>query len=180
MKLHILALFTGLILLASCSTNDKTKEHAAVNYQSVEQVLKPFSDLKLLDTFRMVLTGDKPKNMQIKLSIISHTGKLIYTKDIAAKGLLDVYKETVDLSKEANQIGFIKEEAKLLFDEENFLEPAVVKSMKADEDVPDPAFFEELKQSGLPGFSYRLGLEDHVYIAWSKKENKVKIYYRCC
>jgi hypothetical protein len=180
MKLPILALITGLIFLASCSTNDKPNTQSTIKYQSVEQVVKPFSDLKLLDTFRMVLTGDKPKNMQIKLSIISHTGKVIYTKDIAAKGLLDVYKETVDLSKEAKQISFIKQEAKLLFDEENFLEPAVLRSMKADKDVPDAAFFKELKQSGLPGFSYRLGLEDHVYVAWSKKENKVKIYYRCC
>lgn len=68
----------------------------------------------------------------------------------------------------------------IFFAEDNFLEPAVMPEDKADSYVPDKALYEELKKSGLNGFKYRLGKENNIYIAWSEKEQKVKIYYNCC
>lgn len=179
MKLF-LSLFIGVFILSGCSTNDRPGKAPVVNSQSVKQVAKPFSDKILADTFRVVLTGGKPKDMQLRFSIISHTGKVIYTRNLGGKELLDAYKETVDLKKSGNKVSFIKNEFDLFFEDENFLEPAVTETEEPDQFVPDKAFYAELRQSGLNGFKYRLGQENKVYIAWSAKENKVKIYYKCC
>lgn len=176
----LLPLFIGLIFFASCSTNDKPGKQEAINNQSVKQMAKPFSDKLLADTFRVVLSGEKPKDMLLKFTIISHAGEVIYTRNLQGKELLDAYKETVDLKKRASQVSFIRKEFDLFFEDENFLEPAVTETEEPDQFVPDKAFYAELRQSGLNGFTYRLGQENKVYIAWSSKENKVKIYYKCC
>lgn len=180
MKLNLLLIFIGILSLASCSSDTKsTRQEVTINEQ-VKQITKPFSDLEKLDTFRVVLVGDKPKNMVLKLSITSHEGKQIYAQNFEAKTLIDHYKQTVDLKKKDKQVAFIKQEFEMFFEDENFLEPAVTESEEPDQFVPDKAFYAELKQSGLNGFMYRLGQENKVYIAWSSREQKVKIYYKCC
>lgn len=180
MKLNILAFFCLIAALSSCSSDTKRETRLVTENEQVKQVVKPFSDPELADTFRVVLQGDKPKNMTLNFSVISHAGEQIYSQNFEAKKLIDLYKQTVDLKKEDKQIAFIKQEYELFFEDENFLEPAVTETETPDQFVPDKAFFAELKQSGLNGFMYRLGQENKVYIAWSAKEKKVKIYYKCC
>ncbi len=180
MKLNLLIIFCILTAFSSCSTDTKHKSQVDTVNQLAKQVVKPFSDAQLADTFRVVLKGDKPKNMLMRFTIISHTGQQIYSQDFDAKQLIDLYKQTVDLKKEDKQIAFIKEEFEMFFEDENFLEPAVTETETPDQFVPDKGLFAELKQSGLNGFMYRLGQENKVYIAWSAKEKKVKIYYKCC
>jgi hypothetical protein len=180
MKLNLSLLFLGLIALASCSSDSEKKTGSVVVNQEVKQIAKPFSDLDRADTFKVVLSGTKPKDMMLKFSIISFEGKEIYVKNFQASELVDHYKETVDLKKEASQLSFIKEEFNGFLDEENFLEPAVTEAEEAGKQVPDKAFFEELKKSGLNGYQYRTGQENKVYIAWSAKEKRVKVYYNCC
>ena len=177
MKLHTLLLFIAVLSLASCSSDKETENSDVSVNEQVKEITKPFSDNEKPDTFRIVLSGHKPKDMRLQFSIISHEGKQIYTQNLEAKILLDNYKQTVDLKKEAKQIAFIKQEFNMFFDDDNFLEPAVTETEEADQFVPDKAFYTELKQSGLNGFMYRLGQENKVYIAWSAREQKVKIYY---
>lgn len=180
MKLKILLVFIGVLSLASCSSDPKSNTRKVEVHEQVKQIIKPFSDLEQADTFRVVLTGDKPKNMMLKFSIIAHDGKQIYAQNLEAKTLIDHYKQSVDLKKEDKQLAFMKQEFDMFFEEDNFLEPAVTESEEPDQFVPDKAFYAELKQSGLNGFMYRLGQENKVYIAWSNREQKVKIYYKCC
>lgn len=143
-------------------------------------VLWSFTDTVKLDTFKLVLKGDKPKNMEFIFTITPSDGKPVYSKIIKTKELLDNYKEDLDLGKEKKQVNFIKEELNLFFDEENLLEPAVTESEEPDKNTPDKKFFAELKQSGLNGFQYRTGKESKIYIGWSASEKKVKPYYECC
>lgn len=180
MKLNALLLFVGILSLASCSSDPKSTTTETTVHEQVNQIVKPFSDLEKLDTFRVVLTGSKPNDMVLKFSIIGHNGQQLYTQNFDGKTLVDGYKQTVDLKKEDKQIAFLQEELKTFFEDENFLEPAVTESEDPDQFVPDKGFFAELKQSGLNGFKYRLGQENKVYIAWSAREQKVKIYYKCC
>jgi hypothetical protein len=180
MKLRILLLFIAVLSLASCSSDPKSGTSNIKVAEQVKQITKPFSDLEQVDTFKVVLTGDKPKNMMFKFSITAHGGKEIYLQNFEAKTLIEHYKQTVDLKKEDKQIAFIKQEFDMFFEEDNFLEPAVTETEDPDQFVPDKAFYAELKQSGLNGFMYRLGQENKVYIAWSEREQKVKIYYKCC
>ena len=180
MKLNTLLLFIAVLSLASCSSETKTNADKVTVSEQIKQITKPFSDTDKLDTFRVVLLGEKPKDMRLQFSITSHDGKQIYTQAFDAKTLIDNYKQTVDLKKEAKQINFIKQEFEMFFEDDNILEPAVTETEEPDQFVPDKAFFAELKQSGLNGFMYRLGQENKVYIAWSAREQKVKIYYKCC
>jgi hypothetical protein len=143
-------------------------------------VLKHFSDSLKTDTFNIELTGDHPKNMSLKFVIKNYNGEVIYTKLIKATEIIENYKHSVKLDNEADQVNFFKEEMNLFFEEENFLEPAIAEQEVPDQNTVDKPFFSDLKKSGLNGFKYRLGNEIKIYIAWSRLEKKVKIYYKCC
>jgi hypothetical protein len=169
-----------LLALIACNSNGK-KESNAIEFKNVNQSLaKSFSDLKRLDTFKIELTGRKPDEMVLNFTIKNADGKEIYNTKIKGTELLGSTDPNVDLSKEKDQIIFLKTIADDFFSEDNFLEPAVMPEDKADNYTPDKALYEELKKSGLNGFKYRLGKENNIYIAWSEKEQKVKIYYNCC
>lgn len=168
----------ALLLLAACNSSNEDNQHSQSN--KFKTVVRSFSDTVALDTFRIVLQGQRPKDMELVFSITAPGGSQIYTKTLKATALLDNYKETVDLNKKKQQIQFMEQELELFFDDENFIEPAVTESEEPDENMPDKGFFEELKKSSLNGFQYRLGKESKVYIAWSEKDKKVKVYYQCC
>ena len=139
-----------------------------------------FSDTLKLDTFKVALVGKDSKDMQLLFTIKSFEGKEIYRQEIQTSELLKNYLATSEMKKESDKIKFLKEEIAYFFDEKHFLEPAVTPDEQADKNVPDKAFYEELKKSGLNGFDYRLGKDSNVYIAWSPKDQKVKAYYKCC
>lgn len=176
-QLFITALISVAFLFA-CSGDRK---HSSSQHEEKEQVLlKPFSDTLAADSFKVILKGVKPKDMVLHFTITSHTGEEIYSKDFKAADLIANYQSTLELNKEKAQLAFIEKEYDLFFEEENFLEPAVTESQQADQYTPDRIFHEELKRSNLNGFKYRLSNETKVYIAWSEKEKKVKVYYQCC
>jgi len=164
--------------LTACSNSGKDAH--IPDTSRTKTVLWSFTDTLKLDTFKLVLKGNKPKNMEFIFTITPADGKAVYSKIIKAKELLDNYKEDLDLGKEKKQITFIKEELNLFFEEENLLEPAVTETEEPDKNTPDKKFFEELKRSGVNGFQYRIGKESKIYIAWSTAEKKVKPYYECC
>ena len=118
--------------------------------------------------------------MLMHFTITSYQGKEIYKQEIKASELLKNYIATAELKKEADKLKFLKEEIAYFFDERHFLEPAVTENESPDKNVPDLSFYQELKKSNLNGFEYRLAKDHNVYIAWSVKEQKVKIYYKCC
>lgn len=169
-----------IVVLSACQPKDEEKA-GSVEFKNVNQsVTQSFSDLKTPDIFKIELTGRKPEDMVLTFSIKKADGKEIYNTRIKGTDLLGSTDPNMDLSKEKDQIIFLKTIADDFFAEDNFLEPAVMPEDKADSYVPDKALYEELKKSGLNGFKYRLGKENNIYIAWSEKEQKVKIYYNCC
>ncbi|PST83338.1 hypothetical protein C7T94_12220 [Pedobacter yulinensis] len=139
-----------------------------------------FSDSTKKDTFRLTFNGKTLASGTLVFSISKADGREIYRTSIAAKDLFANYDSELDLSKEKNQAAFLTEEVNRFFDEENFLIPAVTENEQADANVPDKAFYEELKKSRLNGFKYRLGKETNVYIGWSAAAGGVRIYYKCC
>jgi len=178
MKHILLYLFAFTVLLNACtSPSEKNSSKAPADLITT---IQSFSDTVKMDTFKVVLQGENPKDMLLIFSITNFDGKEIYKKDLKARDLIDNYKETLDLSKEKSQRDFIRDEFNLFFDEENFLWPALTSEQTPDKYAPDKAFFQELQQSDLNGFKYRLSKETNVYIAWSEKEKKVKVYYKCC
>jgi len=173
-------LISCIALFCACQSKEG-KKAGSIEFKNVNQsVTKPFSDLKIPDTFKIELTGRKPEEMVLNFTIKKAGGSEIYNARLKGSDLLGNTDPNVDLSKEKDQVIFLKTIADDFFAEDNFLEPAVMPEDKADNYVPDKALYEELKKTGLNGFKYRLGKENNLYIAWSEKDQKVKIYYNCC
>ena len=169
--------FLCMFFLLACNSGPK---ETIAETDAEKTVVKFFSDSLQADTFKVKLQGSNPKQMHLDFSIHSYKGKEIYQIKIKAEDLFKNYDATIDLGKKRNQIKFLKEEMGRFFDEENFMEPAITEQETPDQYVPDKAFYNELKASGLNGFIYRLGKENKVYIAWSEKDQRVKPYYACC
>lgn len=172
-RTHLLLLFVALAF-TSCINEKK------VDAITEKTTLQAFTDTVKLDTFKLTLTGKKSDDMVIKFTINNYEGTEIYNKEIKATDLLKSYLASEDLKKESDKITFINEQINVFFDEEHFLVPAITEDQKLDDNTPDKAFYEELKQTQLNGFYYSLGKDKSIYIAWSIKDKKVKVYYRCC
>ena len=177
MKIFTLPLLAFILLFAACTTKSSPETEEATQ---VKTMTKSFSDSLKVDTFQITLTGKKPKNMLLTFSIKNWEGKEIYQQVLQASALLDNYKETLDLGKEKMQRDFMLQELNFFLDDENFLEPAVTEEESPDQYMPDKVFYNELKRTNLNGFKYRISKETKIYIAWSEKEQQVKIYYQCC
>ncbi|WP_235324638.1 hypothetical protein [Pedobacter lusitanus] len=138
-------LLTLPLFLAACNSSEPAGGTDPAS--NTKTALRSFSDTTKLDTFRIVLKGDQPKNMELVFTITPQDGHQIYTKTLKATALLDNYKESLDLEKKKAQLKFMKEELSLFFDDENFIEPAVTDTEKPDKNTPDKNFFEELKKN---------------------------------
>ena len=171
---RLLLLFFAFVIAACNSKSDK----AAQNVQKTK--LQAFTDTVQLDTFKVALLGDEPDEMKILFTITTKGGEEIYKKEIAAKELIKSYLAPADLKKEDKKLKFLTNEVNFFFDEEHILIPAVTEQEKPDKNAPDKVFYEELKSSKLNGFSYRIANDINIYIGWSAKDKKVKIYYKCC
>lgn len=176
----LLLLLLCPLFFTACNPTEK-KQPDSIEFKNVNSsITKSFSDLNTKDTFKIELTGRKPEEMLLNFTIKNAKGQEIYNARLKGTDLLNNTDPNIDLSKEKDQVIFLKTIADDFFAEDNFLEPAVMPEDKADNYVPDKALYEELKKTGLNGFKYRLGKENNIYIAWSEKEQKVKIYYNCC
>ncbi|RNL52552.1 hypothetical protein [Pedobacter jejuensis] len=180
MKKLCFLFLVSVSIVTACTNNNKT-ESDSIEFKNVNSsITKSFSSLKTLDTFKIELIGRKPEEMMLHFTIKNAKGKEIYNTKLKGTDLVGNTDPNIDLSKEKDQIIFLKTITSNFFSDDNFLEPAVMPDDKADNNTPDKALYKELKKSGLNGFKYRLGKEDNLYIAWSEKEQKVKIYYKCC
>jgi hypothetical protein len=165
-------------LFYACSPTDSKSVEQISDLEKVTTYA--FSDTLELDTFKVAIVGNSTKDMQMLFTIKSYRGEEIYRQEIKTAELLKNYLASAELKKEKDKIQFLKDELDYFFDERHFLEPAVTENEQADKNVPDKSFYEELKKTGHNGFDYRLGKDKIVYIAWSTKEQKVKVYYQCC
>lgn len=170
---YLYPLLLSLIFI-SCQNNNKIEATTAKTKQYA------FTDTAKTDTFEVDLIGEKSDNMSIVFTITDYNGIQIYKEEVKATQLLKSYLASEDLTKEGDKIKFINEQVDVFFDEEHFLEPAVTADQEPDNNTPDKAFYEELKQNQLNGFYYSLGKDKSIYIAWSPAQKKVKVYYKCC
>jgi len=101
-------LISCLIVFSACQSK-QDKEAGSVEFKNVNQsIAKSFSDLKTLDTFKIELTGRKPEDMVLTFTIKKADGKEIYNAKIKGTELLGSTDPNIDLTKEKDQIVFIK------------------------------------------------------------------------
>ena len=171
---HYLLLFLAFAIIACNSKSEK----AVQDIQKTK--LLAFTDTVQLDTFKVVLLGQESKDMKLSFTITTQEGEQVYKKEIMAEELFNSYLPKADFKNEDKKIKFLTNEINFFFEEEHYLIPAITEQEKHNNNFPDKSFYEELKASQLNGFSYRVGKDINIYIAWSAKDKKVKIYYRCC
>ncbi len=171
MKTRYLLPLLALIVLAACNSKP----------EKIELITeKIFTDTLHIDTFKVVLKGKELKDRRMVFTIHNYKGVEIYNQEINAETLLNSYFGSDAKKKEDEKMKFLNDEVSFFFEEEHFLLPAVMADEKPDKNAPDKNFYEELKQTQLHGFSYSLGKDKQIYIAWSEKEKQVKVYYKCC
>jgi hypothetical protein len=168
--------FFAFFIFSACNSNPLS-ESSSLLTEVENTAAMPFTDTLKVDSFKVIMKGTTLKNSVLLFTIKSYNGKEIYKASIKST---DIVITNSAIKTEADQIKYLQNEVKYFFDEEHFLMPAVIPTEKADQNVPDKVFYEELKQTKLNGFSYRIGKEAKIYIAWSVKEQKVKVYYKCC
>lgn len=97
-----------IVVLSACQPKDEEKA-GSVEFKNVNQsVTQSFSDLKTPDIFKIELTGRKPEDMVLTFSIKKADGKEIYNTRIKGTDLLGSTDPNMDLSKEKDQIIFLK------------------------------------------------------------------------
>ncbi len=175
-KIYALTLICSLFFVA-CNRSNSGKSN--INELS-KTTLFAFSDLAKQDTFKIAVKGSDTKNMHLLFTIVAYNGNEIYRQELKAEEILKNYLASAGMKKEKDKIKFLTEEVDYFFDERHFIEPAVTENENPDKNVPDKDFYNDLKKNGLNGFEYRISKDKNLYIAWSQKEQKVKIYYKCC
>ncbi len=168
-NIYYFAFFIGLSVIA-CKAKPKEQFQPASN-----STVTSFSDTVKLDTFKVSLQGTTPKASALLFKIISYKGNEIYKASIKAEDLL---KANQNLKTEKEKMQYLNNQVLYFFEEDHFIWPAVFPTEKPDKNVPDLAFYEELKKTKLNGFNYRLGKEAKIYIAWSESAQKVKVFYQ--
>ena len=130
------------------------------------------------DSFVLKLTGEKIIDGTISFEIIQNSGKVIYKTEFKAIELIgyDFYDQK-DISKKDYIIKRMNE----FFNESNFSYPAVSENDKYDDEYSDKKNWEDIKSdSSAIGFTYLLGEENTISIAYSKKKKMVLEYFHCC
>lgn len=174
-KIILLVAIVGLAY--ACKSPKSTEVNPA---DLVKTATYAFSDTAKLDTFKVAITGKQLSEMKLVFTIHSFNGSEIYKQEVSANELLKSYLASAEMKDDEDKVNFLKEEISYFFDEKHFLEPAVTENETPDKNVPDVAFYNELKESNLNGFEYRFSKDKSYYIAWSAMEQKVKVYYKCC
>lgn len=181
----------GLIFFSilSCAGLKRSDSPAAKTGSLVKQkplniicrntITHPFSNTEYPDTFKIWIQDDSLLKSNVHFEIINYAGVKIYSTEFQSLLLLN-YKigpEANDSEKEQ----FIKKRLRNFFSEDNFMSPAIKAGESFDQDYSDKVIWEEIRHNkNSVGFTYLIGEEDRRSIAYSKKQKKAVIYFKCC
>ena len=138
-----------------------------------------FSDVSKKDTFKLILTGDSLRTSGVVFSIISYNGEQIYYDSFGGEDLIGIRNiENPTLSEVENSI---RSKVSIFFNDSNFANANKIPAVATcgDHGIPDSVnWFDIHRDKSVVGFHYFFeGEIDDKYIAWSKKQHKVVIYW---
>ena len=183
-----------LLLCLSCTSNNTTntvevpayqdttvlKDPAITTFPSQIIAFKAFSSHEQKDTFKLEVLGAYLLGADLRFTITSSNGELIYEENFPYAALIG-YEFMGEPDDTIAQLNYLSEKIQNFFDDQQFNEPAISDHMGFDSDYSDKAIWEELKDNTTAiGFSYTLFEEDIRKIAYSPKHGKVLMYYNCC
>lgn len=135
-----------------------------------------FSNPATKDHFLLTVSGRSVLNGKISLSISTNDHKVIFRDSFQATDLLWDYDEA-DLTKKQKE-EIIRNRMKDFFNDSSFIKPAIKIATPFWPDNSDKAIWLDIKSNKEAiGFVYSYGYEGTYAIAYSKKKQKVVLYF---
>lgn len=134
-----------------------------------------FSDTAFKDHFSIALYGESIAKGGIIIAIYNHNNKQIYKEESWSTDLLG----DSELSNNKQIEDSIRVRMVHFFDKNNFFKPAIAKEEKIEDSFDDPDATDKQNWADIKAdptaisFSYNIGYETTLGIAFSKKTNKV-------
>lgn len=187
MKISVQITAISLVLFSCNNSSNKTvtvteTKTVPAGKKILLSTIRPhlFSDSIKSDTFKLVLTGDSITTSKAVFSIISGKGQLIYADTFDAEWLEYVSPEN-GIPTDAQYETSIRHKVSRFFNDSSFVDAIKVPASATcgDNGIPDSLnWFDIRSNKKVIGFHYWFdGSVDDNYIAWSKKQQKVVIYW---
>ncbi|MEJ8758010.1 hypothetical protein WG947_13445 [Pontibacter sp. H259] len=173
------------ILFSGCNSPEKKEteeaQTAAKEIKIVKESIKrhTFSDPTTQDIFIVKLVGDSVQTAAVTFEITDSKGKQLYTDTFEANYLLnyDLKENATATERDA----FIHARIDSFFVDVNFKDPAIKPDMTFDPNYSDKKIWDDVQaDTSAIGFYYLKGKEDGRWIAYSKAQQKVVLYFNCC
>lgn len=145
-----------------------------------QRVLHKFSQVNEKDEFYICIKGKSIIEGKVVFKIISNGGIEILKEEFPAYLLMN-YGFEGDLDSKKDREDYMKMRISKFFDEDNFISPAIEKDDVLDVEYSQEEIWNEIQSDQTAiGFYFLIGEEDGRSIAYSKKTEKVVMYYNCC
>lgn len=158
-----------------------TKTKTSVLTQNIK--LHAFSDSVKLDTFKLTVMGSSVMQSKTTFEIISFDGKTIHSDTFDTKLLVNY---AINLGSEAglptadDEMKYIERRLKFFFHPENFHQPAI-DTIETFDEADNTEYWHEIKADRKAvSFTYLVGEENSISIAYSKRLKKAVIFWNCC
>jgi len=136
-----------------------------------------FSNTATKDHFVLIVSGKSVVDSKVRLSILTHDNRQIFTDSFKASDLLYNYDNGEGLNiKQKDAI--IRKRITHFFSDSCFIYPAIKIAEPFFEDNSDKAAWLDIKSNkDAIGFVYSYGYEGTYAIAYSNKKKKAILYY---
>lgn len=138
-----------------------------------------FSSQTNVDTFSLEVRGANLFDSFVQFRIVSWQGNVIYNQRFSMDDLME--RGPRDRRSPEDSLVII-DALNHFHDEVHFSNPAMMDTLESNSGnlLPRDKWLEIWEDKTAIGFSYQLGAEDGRVIAYSKKSNRVVLFYRCC
>ena len=179
MKIRHILLVTGISVISiGQSQIDNTSKQIIVVEKKHE-----FSSESTQDIFRLTVNGKNIFDAVVTFQILKANGQEIYNVCFTTGDLMEFGSPETDKGYKRSKEDSISIIAVLnqFFDERNFTKPAVQDTSEMKDNYSSFENWNLIREdSTTTGFIYQLGAEGGRKIAYSKKKNKVILYFTCC
>ncbi len=145
-----------------------------------QRAVHAFSKVDKKDEFYVCIRGKSIAEGKVIFTIISHDKTMILREEFPSYLLMN-YGFEGDLESVKDREKYMKNRIREFFEEKNFKYPAIKQDEVLDEDYSDKEIWNDIQSDrSAIGFFYLIGEEDGRTIAYSKKTEKVVMYFNCC